>query len=65
MQPPLQCRIPSAGEIVTTVKEVTKYQPGDQVYGYTGLGMWTYVEYICLPEKQSGMAGKMAQNRPI
>ena len=50
-----------AGEIESTGKEGTRYQPGDQVYGYTGLGMRTYAEYICLPEKQSGMAGILAQ----
>ena len=41
-----------AGEIAAAGKEVTRYQPGDQVYGYTGLGMRTYAEYLCLPEKQ-------------
>ena len=50
-----------AGEIVSTGKEVTRYQPGDQVYGYTGLGMGTYAEYMCMPEKQSGIAGVLAQ----
>ena len=49
-----------AGEIAAAGKEVTRYQPGDQVYGYTGLGMRTYAEYLCLPEKQSGMAGILA-----
>jgi len=49
-----------AGEIESTGKEVTSYQPGDQVYGYTGLGMGTYAEYLCLPEKQSGMTGILA-----
>jgi NADPH:quinone reductase-like Zn-dependent oxidoreductase len=50
-----------AGEIADIGKEVTRYQPGDQVYGYTGLGMGTYAEYRCLPEKQSGMAGILAR----
>ncbi|HEU4744026.1 MAG TPA: alcohol dehydrogenase catalytic domain-containing protein, partial [Anaerolineales bacterium] len=40
-----------AGEIVSVGKEVTQYTPGDQVYGYTGLGMGTYAEYLCLSEK--------------
>src|SRR3990172_3334124 len=26
-----------AGEIVSTGKDVTRYKPGDQVFGYTGL----------------------------
>lgn len=48
-----------AGEIVSAGKEVTRYQPGDQVYGYTGLGMGTYAEYLCLSEKPSALASVM------
>jgi NADPH:quinone reductase-like Zn-dependent oxidoreductase len=44
-----------AGEIVSVGKEVTSYKTGDQVFGYTGLNMGTYAEYMCLPEKPSGM----------
>jgi NADPH:quinone reductase-like Zn-dependent oxidoreductase len=40
---------------------VTKYQTGDQVYGYTGLGMGTYAEYICLGEKPSALASVMSK----
>ena len=50
-----------AGEIVATGKAVTRFQHGDQVYGYTGIGMGTYAEYLCLPELQSGIAGILAQ----
>lgn len=53
-----------AGEIVLAGKEVTRYGPGDQVYGYTGLSMGAYAEYKCLPEKQSGIAGVLAQ-KPV
>ena len=49
-----------AGEVVSVGKQVTRYQPGDQVFGYTGLGMGTYAEYLCLSEKSSGLAGVMA-----
>ena len=49
-----------AGEIVSVGKKVTQYQPGDQVFGYTGLGMGTYAEYLCMSEKSSGLAGVMA-----
>jgi NADPH:quinone reductase-like Zn-dependent oxidoreductase len=50
-----------AGEIVATGKEVTQYQAGDQVYGYTGLGMGTYAEYLCLTEKPSALLGVMSK----
>lgn len=53
-----------AGEVVATGKDVTQYRTGDQVYGYTGLGMGTYAEYICLPEKSSALLGVMSK-RPI
>lgn len=50
-----------AGEVVTTGKDVSRYQPGDQVYGYTGLGLGTYAEYICLAEEPSALASVMAR----
>jgi NADPH:quinone reductase-like Zn-dependent oxidoreductase len=50
-----------AGEVVAAGKQVTQYQTGDQVYGYTGLGMGTYAEYICLAEKPSALASVMAK----
>ena len=49
-----------AGQIVSVGKNVTRYKPGDQVYGYTGLGMGTYAEYLCLSEKPSALASVMA-----
>ena len=53
-----------AGEIVSVGKEVTQYQEGDQVFGYTGLGMGTYAEYMCLSEKPSAMASVMGK-KPV
>jgi NADPH:quinone reductase-like Zn-dependent oxidoreductase len=50
-----------AGEIVSAGKDVTRYQLGDRVFGYTGLGMGTYAEYICLSEKPSALAGVLAK----
>jgi NADPH:quinone reductase-like Zn-dependent oxidoreductase len=53
-----------AGEVAATGKDVTQYQTGDQVYGYTGLGMGTYAEYMCLSEKPSALLDVMAK-RPL
>jgi NADPH:quinone reductase-like Zn-dependent oxidoreductase len=53
-----------AGEIVSVGKDVTRYAPGDQVFGYTGLAMGTYAEYLCLSEKPSVLASVMAK-KPI
>ena len=50
-----------AGEVAATGKDVTQYQTGDQVYGYTGLGMGTYAEYMCLSEKPSALLGVMSK----
>ena len=50
-----------AGEIEAIGKNVTQYQVGDQVYGYTGLGMGTYAEYMCLSEKPSALLGVMGK----
>ncbi len=53
-----------AGEIVSTGKDVSLYKPGDQVFGYTGLGMGTYAEYMCLPEKPSALASVIGK-KPV
>ncbi|HET7144958.1 MAG TPA: NAD(P)-dependent alcohol dehydrogenase, partial [Anaerolineales bacterium] len=53
-----------AGEIESAGKDVTLYKTGDQVFGYTGLAMGTYAEYMCLAEKSSGIAGVM-EKKPV
>ena len=39
-----------AGEIENVGAGVTKFKPGNQVYGGTGLRFGAYGEYLCLPE---------------
>ncbi len=53
-----------AGKIESVGKDVTNYKPGDQIYGYTGLKMGTYAEYLCLTDSSSIFAGVFAK-KPV
>ena len=39
-----------AGEVVSVGRRVTRFAPGDQVYGSAGLRLGAYGEYVVLPE---------------
>lgn len=39
-----------AGEVVAIGADVTRYQVGDEVFGYRGPRMGAYAEYLCIPE---------------
>jgi NADPH:quinone reductase-like Zn-dependent oxidoreductase len=39
-----------AGEVAAVGSAVTRFKPGDAVFGYLGSGMGAYAEYFCMPE---------------
>jgi NADPH:quinone reductase-like Zn-dependent oxidoreductase len=52
-----------AGEIVQAGPKITRFKPGDQVYGLTGFSLGAYAEYKCMKDidsKQGCIARKPA-----
>jgi len=42
-----------AGTVDRVGARVTRFRPGDRVFGFTGFAVGAYAEYICLPETAS------------
>ena len=42
-----------SGEIESTGEKITRFKPGDNVYGMTGFTLGTYAEYVCMKEIDS------------
>jgi NADPH:quinone reductase-like Zn-dependent oxidoreductase len=40
-----------SGDVAATGASVTKFKPGDEVFGSTDMRMGAHAEYLCLPEK--------------
>lgn len=39
-----------SGEVTAVGRQVTRFKPGDQVFGYRGMNMGANAEYLCVPE---------------
>jgi NADPH:quinone reductase-like Zn-dependent oxidoreductase len=42
-----------AGEIESAGKDITRFKPGDKVFGLTGFGLGAYAEYKCMKERDT------------
>ena len=55
-RPRRRYRVPGlelAGVVESTGGSVTRFRPGDEVYGFTGFRLGACAEYACLPERAS------------
>ncbi len=48
-----------AGVVEAVGSEVTKFKPGDEVFGSTGFGFGAYAEYVCISEDSDGHDGSI------
>jgi NADPH:quinone reductase-like Zn-dependent oxidoreductase len=53
-----------SGKIEATGKAVTRFQVGDEVFGFTGTRMGCHAEYRCLPEEGHGRKDEAVALKP-
>lgn len=49
-----------SGEVMETGAQVSRFKPGDQIFGTTGLRFGAFAEYVCLPAERLTLALKPA-----
>jgi len=49
-----------SGVVDETGRQITRFEPGDAVYGMTGFRLGAYAEYRCMPESDSRHHGVLA-----
>ena len=53
-----------SGKVEATGSGVTRFKPGEQVFGNTGFRFGAYAEYICLPQNGNSKHGMLAIKPP-